>query len=105
MSIIFEFILDVIGDMLTPSSSYREFNKQQNERMKRNINLLSNKPWFSTLLENDKNKKIISRNSRVQRMLINQPFVDSLLKDDERCKELFLRKLDEASNKFFYKYF
>ncbi|PGM59516.1 hypothetical protein [Bacillus sp. AFS053548] len=76
MSIILEFILDVIGEMLTPSSSSREFNKQQNERMKRNINLLSNLHWFSTLLEND-----------------------------ERCKELFLRKLDEASNKFFIKYF
>ncbi|PET46847.1 hypothetical protein CN514_20360 [Bacillus sp. AFS001701] len=105
MSIILEFILDVIGGMLTPSSSSREFNKQQNERVEQNINLLSNLPWFSTLLENDKNKKKISRNSRVQGMLKNQPFVDSLLEDDERCKELFLRKLDEASKKFFYKYF
>ncbi|WP_088010850.1 hypothetical protein [Gottfriedia acidiceleris] len=106
MSIILEFILDVIGDMLTPASStYKVFNMQQNERMKQNINLLSYLPWFSALLEDDKNKKIISRNSRVQGMLKNQPFVDSLLKDDERCKELLLRKLDEASKKFFYKYF
>ncbi|MEE6452748.1 hypothetical protein RAH41_19465 [Gottfriedia acidiceleris] len=105
MSIILEFIFEVIGDMLTPSSYSKELDKQQNERMKRNINLLSNIPWFSSLLENDKNKKIISRNLRVKGMLKNQPFVDSLLEDDERCKELFLRKLDEASNKFFIKYF
>ncbi|QKE73763.1 hypothetical protein HPK19_13525 [Arthrobacter citreus] len=104
MSIILEFILDVIGDMLTPSSSSKKFKEQQNDRINQNINLLSNLPWFSTLLENDKNKKIISRNSRVQGMLKNQPFVDALLEDDERCKELFLRKLDEASKKLF-KYF
>ncbi|MGG0177496.1 hypothetical protein [Gottfriedia acidiceleris] len=104
MSIILEFILDVIGDMLTPSSSSKKFKKQQNQRMNQNINLLSNLPWFSTLLKNDKNKKIISKNSRVQGMLKNQPFVDLLLADDEQCKELFLRKLDDTSKKFF-KYF
>ncbi|MEH7451560.1 hypothetical protein [Gottfriedia acidiceleris] len=108
MSSILEFMLEVILSTLTPTSSYskkeREFKKKQKERMHQNINLLSNLPWFSTLMENANNKKLILKNTRIQGMLKNQPFVNLLLEEDEKCKKLFLRKIDDASKSKF-KYF
>ncbi len=99
-----DFIAFILELLIGPfSSSKRDKTMEQINKAKviKNIGLLSEKEWFSDLLNNPKYNKLISKNSRVRSLLQNQPFVNSLILGEKKSVEQFINTVNKEANSFF----
>jgi hypothetical protein len=104
MNLVVDFLAVLLELLIGPfSTSKKDKSMEQkiNEKVKQNINLLSELEWFAELLKNPKYNKLISKISRLRSLLRNQPFVNSLIQGEKKGVELFISTFKKEEKSLF----